>query len=243
MESGLKLASQRAGHASIRLVRDGVIAKSFNAREAWFYENVRDLPLARVVPKCFGTAVIEKRKWLLLEDVTRGMASPCVADLKLGTRSYQLDASQEKRIKQITHTLGTTTRTHAIRISDVCLRKDGKVVDAWNKREGRSVSAEEMALIMKNFAQGHRRDEFVKGVLDVTRALKETYVIAPNLRLYSASVMAVYDGDKPVPPVRVSLIDFAHGYRDVIAEGGKPDEDDLNDNALIGLENLLKMLQ
>ena len=239
----MKLASQRAGHAHIRAVRDGVIAKSFNEREAWFYESIRDLPIARVVPRCFGTAVMERKKWLLLEDVTKGMVSPCVADLKLGTRSFQLDASQEKRIKQIKHTLGTTTRTHAIRIIDVCLRKDGKIVDAWNKREGRSVSAEEMGRIMRNFLPGQRRDEFVKGVVEIVRALKETYVIAPNLRLYSSSVMAVYDGDKIVPPVRVSLIDFAHGYRDVIAEGGKPDEDDLNDNAIIGLENLLKMVR
>ena len=237
------LGSQRAGHARIRVAGEGIIAKNFMEREAWFYKSIADLPLARVVPKCYGVKKIDGEKWLLLEDLTYGMRSPCVADLKLGTRSYQLDASQEKRIKQIKHTLGTTTRTHAVRIIDVCMRKDGKIVDAWNKREGRSISAAEMGMILQYFLPGERRNQFIRGVKEIAQALQETYLIAPNLRLYSASVMAVYDGDSNTPPVRVSLIDFAHGYKDVIAEGGKPEEDDLNDNAMIGLENLLKMVQ
>lgn len=39
--------------------------------------------------------------YLKLEDVTRGFVKPCIMDVKLGQRSYDPYASQEKREQQI----------------------------------------------------------------------------------------------------------------------------------------------
>jgi len=75
----------------------------------------------------------------------------------------------------------------------------------------------------------------------MTASLRVTYQVAPGLRLYSASLLAVYDADAPARAARVALIDFPHAYLDVVTEGGNPETEDLADNALKGLTSLWEM--
>jgi hypothetical protein len=57
--------------------------------------------------------------------------SPCVADLKLGTRSFEVNVVPEKAARQLSHIKGTTTLSHAIRCIDICRQ----VIQRWDRRQ------------------------------------------------------------------------------------------------------------
>jgi hypothetical protein len=234
------LWSQGGGHGNLRVLTDrpGVVAKPFNSREFDFYSAIRALPLTRVAAKFFGASTVGQNRYLLLEDLSHNMSSPCVADLKLGTRSFEITASLDKTFGQISHTLRTTTRSHAIRLVDACIRANGRIVDHWNRREGRRMSPGELQRVVNAFMPGDGRREFVSGVDRVIHNLTRTYKVAPNMRLYSASVMVAYDGDRERAPLSVAVIDFAHGYVDIAAEGANPRDREFDDDAVRGLVSL-----
>lgn len=61
----------------------------------------------------------------------------------------------------------------------------------------------------------------------------------PGSRLYSASLLIVYDSDNNNTPMKVALIDFAHAYCDITKSGGKLDNREFDDNTLLGLRNIV----
>jgi hypothetical protein len=215
------------------------IAKPLIEREHWFYVSVAATPFAKLTPGFLGRITLNGRDWLCLQDLTAGLTSPCIADLKLGTRSFEVSASPEKVNRQLGHMANTTTVSHAIRCIDMCTRRDGRVVARWDRRQGRSMSAAQFRKALRAFLPGRRRAEFAARIAEIRDGLVLTHESHPNMRLYSASVLAIYDGDKPDWPMRVCIIDFAHAYIDLRREGGDPNDAAFDDNAVRGLENLL----
>jgi hypothetical protein len=234
------LQTQGGGHGKIRKGSANVpcIAKPLIPREDMFYKQTRMTPLANVIPSYCGST----ENWLLLQDLTAGMSSPCIADLKLGTRSFELNAPPEKVCRQLSHIVNTTTQTHAVRCIDICVRKEGRVVQRWGRRQGHSMTIDQLQSCLQLFLPGNRRRQFLRAIFDLKEALVQTQVIFPNLRLYSASVLAVYDGDKDGGQVSVKLIDFAHAYIDIAAEGGMPGDPSFDDNSINGLESMIALL-
>lgn len=237
------LKTQGGGHGKIHRGVGCVpsIAKPLIEREEAFYKLIKSFPLQQCIPKSLGSQVIDGKGWLFLEDLTAGMSSPCIADLKLGTRSFEVNVPQEKAAAQLSHILGTTTASHAIRCIDICIRRQGDTVSQWDRKEGRKMTAAELRKVLRVFLPGKRREEFNQQIRFIQQKLSETYQYLPNLRLYSASVLAIYDSDKPETPMRVTIIDFAHAYIDVASEGGNPADHSFDDNSLKGLQNLLNM--
>ena len=60
-----------------------------------------------------------KLEFLRLQDVTQNLEKPCVLDLKLGFQAYNKEklASQSVKMKE------TTSASHGIRITGLCVRK------------------------------------------------------------------------------------------------------------------------
>jgi hypothetical protein len=233
------LPTQGGGHGNIQRVQgpQATIAKPLIQSEAQFYRKMQITPLASVVPSLFGTAT----SWLFLQDLTAGLTSPCIADLKLGTRSFEVNVSPEKARRQLSHIANTTSATHAIRCIDICMRKRGKVVRHWDRRDGRNMSFPDLQNTLSTFLPGQRLSYFLDEVEKVKTAIEQTRASLPNLRLYSASVMIVYDGDQDDGRVGVYLIDFAHAYSDVVAAGGDAGEASYDDNSIQGLNSLMTL--
>lgn len=117
------LESQVAGHSfnndqkTIGMLRapSGLVLKPIakphlGEREIAFYESLQtsqdetSLELKNYVPKYYGTtdARISDRdvKFLLLQDITEDMTEPCVMDIKIGKRTWDPLATEEKRASE-----------------------------------------------------------------------------------------------------------------------------------------------
>lgn len=253
------LKTQGGGHAGILQGRKGkyaTIAKPLNGeREGLFYKKIKNTPLYQCVPKFFGMKkesnssntnndlkqTNQKTKyWLLLQDLTANMTSPCIADLKIGTRTYEINVPQSKQERQKSLLKGTTTLSHAVRCIDIAIRKNNEVLQSWNRKVGRKMSWSDLQKALELFLSTKQRVEQFKDQLKFLREkLVETYEILPNMRLYSASILIIYDGDKENGQLFVKLIDFGHGYTDLASEGGNVHDPTCDDNSLMGIDNLL----
>ena len=254
------LKTQGGGHAGILQGRKGkyaTIAKPLNAeREGLFYKTIKNTPLYQCVPKFFGMKKenitntnndikhnsSKVKYWLLLQDLTANMTSPCIADLKIGTRTYEINVPLSKVERQISLLKGTTTISHAVRCIDIAIRQNNEIVQSWNRKVGRKMLWSDLQNAMEQFLTNKQRvQQFKDQLKNLREKLVETYQILPHMRLYSSSILIIYDGDKVNGPLIVKLIDFGHGYTDLASEGGNVNDPTCDDNALLGIDNLLML--
>ncbi|KAH0793969.1 inositol hexakisphosphate kinase [Histomonas meleagridis] len=240
------LNTQGGGHGEIQKsiynsTSIQAIAKPYIAREDNFYRAILPSPLSLYTCRYMGSHISEGKRWLLLEDQTQGFSSPCVIDIKLGTRTFEIDASPEKIQAQLDHIKDTTTPTHAIRIIDARMRKDNTITYKCDRIQGHKLNISEVCDLLHKFFPGKRKHEFIENICKIRSAFLETIEIFPKMRLYSASILAVYDGDSDAP-MKVTIIDFAHAYLDVDIEGGDSTDSFYDDNTVKGLQTLIDLL-
>jgi len=173
-----------------------------------------------------------------MEDVCHGCVHPNVADIKLGTRTYDPLASPEKVAKEQSKyqyqaqlgmrltgmqiyraMVGTYERFDRFYGRSLTPDLVGGAVAALFGADTAPVPQETLALLRGAMAQ----------VADLLAWFKSQHTV----RLFSSSVLLVLDAG--VSSVRVRLIDFAHAY----AAAQLPDADD---GCIVGLTTLTGIL-
>lgn len=235
-----KSQTQGGGHGRISQCRLMIpcISKPLDHREGNAYSLLEKTPLSSVIPKFYGI----NDGCIIISDLTAGFNSPCLADLKIGTRHYDLQATKEKIQGLIEKQKGSTTDSHGIRLIDAKTRKNGKVVEGWDKKQGLKLSFDELKNVVRKFVPPSLLPDLLIQVQIILGKIAQTRKENPGFRMYAGSILIAYDGDHLEKGVRTCLIDFAHTYLNVESEGASATDPSLEDNILLGVRSLINML-
>lgn len=211
------LSHQVAGHkygvdkVGILQHPDGTVLKQLQPpprgpREMQFYSMVYAedccdpclLDLQNHLPKYYGTWSSPDSPndlYLKLEDVTRRFVKPCIMDVKLGQRSYDPFASQEKREQQIRkyplmEEMGFLVL--GMRVFKVC----SDTFDSYDQHYGRGLVKDTVKDgLAKFFHNGVslRKDAVLASIRRVQRIL-HWFESQQQLTFYASSLLFVYEG-------------------------------------------------
>ncbi|CAN9508724.1 unnamed protein product [Ophioblennius macclurei] len=211
------LTHQVAGHkygvdkVGILQHPDGTVLKQLQPpprgpRERDFYstvyaEDCRDpclLDLQNHLPKYFGTwssPDSPKELYLKLEDVTRRFAKPCIMDVKLGQRSYDPFASQEKREQQI-RKYPQMEEIGFLLLGMRVYQVDRDAFDSYDQHYGRGLAKDTVKDGLAQFFHNGvslRKDAVSSSIQRVRRILR-WFESQRQLVFYASSLLFVYEG-------------------------------------------------
>uniref|UniRef100_A0A3Q4I1F7 Kinase n=1 Tax=Neolamprologus brichardi TaxID=32507 RepID=A0A3Q4I1F7_NEOBR len=156
------------------------------------------LELQTYLPRYYGTWSSPDRPndlYLKLEDVTRHFIKPCIMDVKLGQRSYDPYASQEKREQQIRkyplmEEIGFLVL--GLRVYKVCT----DTFDSYDQHYGRGLVTDTLKDGLSKFFHNGvslRKDAVAASIRRVQRILR-WFESQHQLTFYASSLLFVYEG-------------------------------------------------
>jgi len=252
-----QIAGHGSGHSGMLKHESGFVLKPVQPpprgpREVNFYETLysSSLPdhirMRNFAPKFFGTENVkmsngEVSEFIVLENLTFGLAKPCVMDIKIGKVTYGPDASEAKIAKESKSYQGTKIPLGFSVLGIISHSDNG--FRRLTKAFGRSLDEGSLKEILDNYLKVN--EKFAKSLAECflvkLREVEDFFSTQKSYRVYGSSILFSYDYENLTSidwisknPVRLSLIDFAHNF---------PGEDALDENYLHGLKNLIKLFE
>lgn len=164
--------------------------------------------LAMAKPLDTPTAVV-------LENIAAGFVHPNIVDLKLGTRLWADDYTEEKREKREKASAQTTSGQLGFRVTGMKIWKSKSYV-LYNRYYGRALTADTVhealeELVCLGTDKESVRDT-IRGIIGAIENI-EHIIANQESRIYASSLLLVYEGDQEA---RRSAIKVAY------ADAGKP---------------------
>ncbi|GAM17462.1 hypothetical protein SAMD00019534_006370 [Acytostelium subglobosum LB1] len=265
------LASQIAGHTNddpgsenipgFLVTADGFVFKpvpgSRGKRELEFYKNYStyDEDFKRFLARFDKVVDVKGTTYMGIEDLTFPFHQTkiCVADVKMGTRTYDNDASEEKRANQILKSQKTTSSTLGIRFCGAKLyhpetNETVKLSKKWGKNLTKDNIKTEGIINLFSSGSGKVNVEAVTAFIAELKVLQSWFKKNTKYAFYGSSLLFVFGHVheqhrkhhnvimvSPEIGVSLKMIDFAHV--DPLDKGA------LDESYLTGLENLIKLMQ
>lgn len=145
-----------------------------------------------------------------MEDLTFGMVLPCIMDVKIGSRLWDIDATADKRMRRQIKSSKCGSGWYGFRICGI------------RDQLGNRIYARELSTLKKdgiskvlNFYFGNRSNSECKAMVEDCLAQLERIremLQNTNLQLISSSLLFVYDGANPSKTFMCKMIDFAHSH-------------------------------
>ncbi|KAH3760618.1 inositol hexakisphosphate kinase 3 [Pelomyxa schiedti] len=178
------------------------------------------------------------QSFLVIQDLTSAYKHPSILDIKLGTRQHGDECSLEKRERQIAKCANSTSSTLAFRICGMLVFLPASSTYRFqDKYVGRVLPMEQLKDRLGEFFENGttRRLDLLPLFIEKFKTLAKRLEDSPYYRMYSVSMLAIYDSDSDSPKGDARIIDFAKTY---ILKPGEVCDDDV----LRGLRNLIATL-
>lgn len=230
---------QAGGHeGAFSSVGEGRIQKKVHKSEFSFYNGLEGEYncFKPFVPKCFDTKEEDGKYFIVMEDLTNGMKEPCIMDLKIGTSSAGEDVAPEKAKEAHARDKATTTAELGVRVVAINFvdHKTNERVK-HSKPYGKKLTKDNIQpAIMDFFGTEETKKRILPSVVSVLESIRTFMESQTVAKIYSSSILIIYDASSDVLVPRTRMIDFAH----VIPLEGKGRDEEY----IVGINNLIKFL-
>ncbi|KAL2945502.1 Inositol polyphosphate multikinase beta [Bienertia sinuspersici] len=202
------------------------------SREVSFYESLYSnpkikKPIRRFFPAFYGTQTVYAsdgsglHPHLILQDVVSGYKKPSIIDIKIGSRTWYPQASEDYISKCLSKDKRTTSLCLGFRISGLQIHQ-GEKLGYWkpDRKEIQKFTVTDVRSVLRKFFCSDRLSDDVYGglygILPQLLELKEWFEDQTDFHFYSCSILVIYDGESEIqggnPQSTVKLIDFAHVF-------------------------------
>lgn len=233
------------------------------AREVEFYvafTSNTEIPssIKRFFPKFYGTQLVEAsdgtglHPHLVIEDIVSDYKKPSVMDVKIGSRTWYPEASEDYIKKCFKKDKESTSVSLGFRISGLQVY-DGPKSGFWkpDRKQIKKFSIDDVKLALRKFVSSAPAEQdrdpdcaFAStvyngssGIMSQLKELKSWFEDETILHFYSCSILMVYDKEAVLhgkdSGAAIKLVDFAH----VVQGNGVIDH-----NFLGGLCSLIKLI-
>ncbi|XP_057534180.1 inositol polyphosphate multikinase beta-like [Amaranthus tricolor] len=213
------------------------------SRELAFYEALNSSSKVKkqilgFFPAFYGTQILEAsdgsglHPHLVLHDVVSGYVKPCIMDIKIGSRTWYPQASEDYVAKCLRKDRGSTSVPLGFRISGLQIYQ-GEKPGYWkpDKKQIQKYTVQDVRPVLNKFvssipssssdcdpdrALAHDVYGGLSGILRQLKELKSWFETQTDYHFYSCSILLIYDGESETkggnPQSTIKLIDFAHVF-------------------------------